>query len=323
MRNVRCFDVLGSLAVATVLIGTAAADGDDSRTVYSSIPSPLPPNVVSEGAEAYAFAEIGDAIVFPAGTGGVLTKIKVIMSSWACVIGNWYTYGSCSTPPRSTFMQPVTLNIYSVDDANPAQPKAGTKLATVTQTFQIPYRPSSDTVHCPSGEQWYDPRTKQCNRGLAAPIAFDLSYQHLTLPGQVLIGVAYDTTHYGPHPIGATAACYHTTQGCPYDSLNVSTDGTVFFGAFPPGATSGGTPNASSVIDPNGVFFNYYVNTGCGTAKPGVFEDDTLPNNGEPKTETCFTGYHPQIRIWARCGTDGLALCPPVIGRHNDDDDES
>jgi hypothetical protein len=297
------------------LSGATAPASAAEAVIFNSIPSPLPGNVASEGPEAYAFREMGDGIVFPSGTGGSLTKVSVIMSSWACTSGNWYTSGTCITQPKDAkFTQPITMNIYTVDNTNPAQPKAGTLLGTVTQTFQIPYRPSSDTVHCPDGMHWYSERDNTCYHGIAVPITFDLASQHISLPSQIVVGIAYNTTTAGPAPIGPRP-CNLTSQGCPYDSLNISTDGDVFFGA---GATSGGSPTAASVIDPNGFFFNYWSNTGCHTATPGVFEDDTLPANGEPAAETCFTGYHPELIIRAKCGADGEPRCPAVIGGQGD-----
>jgi hypothetical protein len=304
--------LLGGL-LGAVLAGVAAPAFAD-HTIFNSIPSPLPPNVASEGPEAYAYREIGDAIVFPSGTGGTLTKITVIMSSWACTSGNWNTAGTCVTQHDAKFAQPITMNIYTVDNTNPAQPKAGALLGTVTQTFQIPYRPSSDSVDCPSGQQWYNPKDGRCYHGFASPITFDFTNKEIVLPSQIVVGIAFNSTHYGPSPLGEGKPCFSTGQGCPYDSLNVSTDGTVFFGA---NATSGGSPTAASVIDPNGIFFNYVTNTGCGTATPGTLEDDTLPNNGEPTTETCFTGYHPQLQIMAHCGDDHNAACPAVVGGNN------
>ena len=309
-------------------VATSAAFADE-RTIFNSLPSPLPPNVASEGPEAYAYREIGDAIVFPKGTGGALTTVTVVMSSWGCTAGNWFTAGTCVTNPKgATFSQPITMNIYAVDNSNAAKPKAGALLATVTQTFDIPYRPSSDTGHC-DGTAWFNPKDGNCYHGLAKAITFDFSGKNLSLPSQILVGVAFNSTHYGPSPLGEAKACFHTPQGCPYDSLNVSTDGTVFFAA---GATTGGSPTAASVVDPNGIFFNYATSNGqCGpsdTVTPGVLADDTVPNNGEPATENCFTGLHPELIVRAKCGSDDQALCPAVIGGNakvdddgNDDDD--
>jgi hypothetical protein len=180
----------------------------------------------------------------------------------------------------------------------------------VTQTFQIPYRPSSDTRHCPSGEQWYNPRNGQCYTGLAVPITFDFSHQNIntqkiSTPGQVVVGIAFNTTSAGPHPLG-NKPCRSTAPGCPYDSLNVSTDGDVY--------TSAGS--SSSLIDPNGVFFNYISTANaCNTSTaPGVLEDDTMPTNGEPAAEFCWTGFHPELQITAHCGDAGNAACPSVVG---------
>ena len=36
-----------------------------------------------------------------------------------------------------------------------------------------------------------------------------------------LLRVTYDTTHYGSNPIGEGAACFSSSAGCFYDSLNV------------------------------------------------------------------------------------------------------
>lgn len=299
--------------VGMMLSGAGGALAND-RVVFSSIPSPQPANVASEGPEAYAYREIGDGITFPAGTGGTLTEVTVMMSSWACTQGNWFTAGTCLTRPRgATFNQPITMNIYALDDSNPAQPKAGALLATVTQTFDIPYRPSSDTAHCPSGQQWYNPRDGQCYHGLATPITFDFGSKHLALPSQIVVGVSFNTSDAGPHPLGALP-CRSKSQGCPYDSLNVSTDGLVF---FPTGA-------ASSVIDPNGIFFNYISTANaCNPSgvTPGALVDDTVPNNGEPATELCFTGYHPELEIRAKCGDDHGTVCSRVVGGNQEHPD--
>ena len=303
--------------ICMLLTAASAAAIADERIIFNSVPSPLPPNVASEGPEAYAYREIGDAIVFPQGTGGTLTSVTVVMSSWGCASGTWFTPGTCVTNPKgATFSQPITMNIYAVDNTNPAKPKAGALLATVAQTFDIPYRPSSDTVHC-DGTAWFNPKDGQCYHGLAKAITFDFAGKHLSLPSQILVGIAFNSTHYGPSPLGESKACFHTPQGCPYDSLNVSTDGDVFFGS--------GT--ASSVRDPNGIFFNYVINSGppntCNATTPtGTLADDTTPSNGEPATETCFTGYHPELIIRAKCGADDQPLCPAVIGGQVKSDDD-
>jgi hypothetical protein len=43
----------------------------------------------------------------------------------------------------------------------------------------------------------------------------------VSLPDTVVYGIAYNTSHYGPNPIGEADACYTSSGGCPYDSLNI------------------------------------------------------------------------------------------------------
>ncbi len=76
-------------------------------------------------------------------------------------------------------------------------------------------------MNCTAGNagKWYDGTA--CVNGKAANITFDFSSQNLTLPDTVVYGISYNTTSYGPSPIGTGASCYSTAAGCPYDSLNI------------------------------------------------------------------------------------------------------
>lgn len=49
----------------------------------------------------------------------------------------------------------------------------------------------------------------------------------------IVFGISYNTTHYGPNPIGESAACFTSSGGCPYNSLNIgltTDDGTGYGG---------------------------------------------------------------------------------------------
>jgi hypothetical protein len=37
-----------------------------------------------------------------------------------------------------------------------------------------------------------------------------------------VFGIAYNTSHYGYHPVGMFAPCYTSSGGCGYDSLNIA-----------------------------------------------------------------------------------------------------
>ena len=269
-----------SIALALVLVvGFVAPATAQTETVYNSIPKPLPGNVASEGPEAYAFSELGDGLNLVAEPeGSTFSEVTVILSSWACQSGNWST-NNCVTHPGATFKQPITVNIYGVDNTGIA-PDSSVPLATITQTFTLPYRPSSDPVNC-DPQTWFSKKDKTCYHGIAVPVSVDFSSFHLPLQpnNKVIVTVAFNTTHYGPSPIGESASCYTSSGGCPYDSLNISTD-----------SNGGNYQVIGSVLDPNGIFVNYTLpNNSCtGTASPGLKLDTP-----------CWAGYHPMIQVEA------------------------
>jgi hypothetical protein len=195
-----------ALAVAALVLlpGLAAAQ----TVVYSGIPTPLPFNLVSLGYQATSTYEFGDHVQFePVSGTAVFRSVTVTMSSWACESGSW-SPGPCTTTPGTGFTHPITLNIYAVDSSS-GDPEPGGVLATTTQTFFIPYRPSS--IPGCAGNRWLA-GDGICYNGLAHNIVFDLSTLQLELPSEVIIGVAYNTGSYGAQPLGVTG---------PYDSLNV------------------------------------------------------------------------------------------------------
>jgi hypothetical protein len=271
----RRFLITAALVLVIGAATTATAQAQ-TQTVYNSIPKPLPGNVASEGPEAYAFSELGDGFNLAGVLGGTLGQVTVVLSSWGCQTGHWYS-GDCVTTAGATFNQPITINVYSVA----AGLAPGTLLATITQTFNILYRPSSTPALCGGdASRWYNSKDKTCYHGLAAPVAVNFSNSHLSLPKQIIVTVAFNSTHYGFSPIGESAPCFTSSGGCPYDSLNISTD------------TAGGI-FAGSPLDLDGIFVNYTLsNNSCtGAATTGVLALDTAPG--------CWIGYHPEIQVVA------------------------
>ncbi len=185
-------------------IGTAAnvSIHQDGTTVYDSTIAPLPANTYSLAFEATGTYEFGNEIT-PVASSSPLSTVVVDMSSFACQSGSGAT---CVTTPGSTFPATLTLNIYS-----PVSP-TGSPLATDTQTFNIPFRPSSNG--CPSDDTaWYDATTATCNHGLLTPVTFNFSSQDFVLPSTLVYGVEFNTADYGPAPTHDGSA--------PYNSLNV------------------------------------------------------------------------------------------------------
>lgn len=176
------------------------------------------------GFEANAINEFGDGVGL-AGSGRHLSTLQVMFADYACESGGGT---SCTTTPGATFTHPVTANIYDVN--NLAVP-----IATVTQTQTFPYRPSADPVRCPQNPtQWYNPARGACSSSIGTVVTFRFSGQ--TLPDHVVWTVAFNTEHYGYHPIGVPG---------PYNSLNV-------------GATSfTGAPYAGTDLDPDIAYLSY------------------------------------------------------------------
>jgi hypothetical protein len=270
-------------------VSAAAADFRDSfpkgggfrndTVIYSSIVRRLPGNVASVGPEAYAYKEFGDGLVFTPGADGKFDDVRVVLSSWGCTSGRWYTLNCVTSPKGKTFKQSITLNIYSVIDVA-GVPTKGTQLVTVTKTFDVPYRPSANNAKCTGDNagKWYSDRDETCYNGIASIIDFDISSLRIAVPDKAIVTFAYNSTHYGPTPIGEGAACYASNPGCPYDSLNISSDG--------PGGYIG------APIDPNGTFINYYFQTSY--CQPHVWQGDMVQLDN---TDGCWDGYHPQIEV--------------------------
>lgn len=288
MKPVRLLLALG-LAAA---IGSAAAQ--ETTVVYNSIPRPLPGNVASEGPESYAFASLGDGVKMAARDSGEIGNVTVVLSSWACQNGTWFE-GNCSSARGATFNQAITVSLYSVTSTYSSVylepvPTPLALIGTITEEFKIPYRPSvtpscgdntADGYTYPT--EWYSAEDKTCYDGIAMPVTVDFSGSHIRMPhnSEVIVAVSFNTTNAGPNPIGTTA-CNSTSGGCPYDSLNISTDGD---------GPSGLSHGVGSLLDYNGIFADYIVDANAcpGNTVTGVLALDA----------PCFTDYHPQIRIEA------------------------
>jgi len=218
---------VAALVLILTVVGTASAA--TVSTVYSNIPIILPGNLPSFAFEARSASEFGGLVEL--GTGARTNPVvTVTMSSWGCQNGGWNT-DNCVTTPGAVFSEPITLNVYAV---NPVDHSVGDLLASDTQTFKIPYRPSADT-NCTGADagKWYDTTDSTCYNGLAHNISWDLGGQSVTLPDQVIVSVMYNTRDWGYPPIGYGAPCHSRSGGCGYDALNVAVVNAPFVGTDP------------------------------------------------------------------------------------------
>jgi PKD domain len=203
-------DVAGSY-VASLIVNDGKVNSQPATVTvttdaiaFDSMPSPFPSNMISYGFESSFLKSLGDRVTLKPGSPRLLESITVGMSSWACETGHWFS-NNCGTLQSSAYDYPITMNVY---DANRT-----TLLATVTQTFNIPYRPAADPK-CMGGDlgKWMD-SNGVCKNGFAFKIAFDLRSLNVTLPDDTFIyEVVYNTNTQGPAPVG---------QSGPYDDLNV------------------------------------------------------------------------------------------------------
>jgi hypothetical protein len=283
-------------------LGHSEQQGSADPTIYDSTVSPLPGNLAGLGFEATQTSQFGNQVTL-SGAANQLNNVVMTMSSWGCQHGAWGngygTANACVTTPGSTFSEPITLDIYSVGANN----AVGGLLATDTQTFNIPYRPSASdpsaypTQGCTvSGGQWYDATGNTCYNGLATNITFDLSAQNVVLPSNVIYGIAYNTSDYGAAPYGDATACHATVEGCGYDSLNVG------LSEDPTNVSVGSDPNPGTVYWNTGTAANYCDDGAGGT---GTFRID-----GAADTATCWDGG--ASTGWSVSGTGSPYYVPAV-----------
>ena len=256
----RLLTSIATLATGALLLAAPAGIAFADTAVYNAIPSTLPPNVASVGFQANQTAQFGD-YVHLAGTARILHTVTVTMSDWAL----YSTYASDTrySGNQSSWTHPITINIYSNHLGANGVPD--TLLATKTENVTIPWRPAEDPTNCPTKDspgyayKWQStpgaPDTN-CNNGFAFNVAFDLSSLNVTLPSDIIIGVAYNTNTWGASPIGV---------GGPYESLNVGVNTSQ--------AVSVGTDDSADKVFWNTQTAADY--TDGGAAGVGIFRQDT------------------------------------------------
>jgi hypothetical protein len=232
--------------------------------------------IASEGFECCSTKEFGDGVGFSR-TGAHLGQVSVILSSWGCQNGFWNT-NNCLTTPGSNFKEPITANVYSVTNLPSGAPAPGQLLASETNEFFIPYRPSANNQKCFGSDlgKFYSAVDNKCANGLSVRINFNFKRANVILPQNAIVTVAYNTSDAGYNPYGQNTQCFTGPGGCGYDSLNVSAWGN---GGF-----------VGSNIDPNGVFVNF--------GNPSFYCNQTGNGSGALQLDTpCWTGYHPEIKV--------------------------
>jgi hypothetical protein len=220
---------------------------------YGAVDCPKP----SLGFEATQTNEFGDEVKL-AGTARKLVSLSVLFASFACESGHWNTNDCTTTTPGAAFTHSITGNIYAVLDCS-GTPCPGALLATVTQDFTIPYRPSKNAVKCtgalaPIGDagKWFNPVSGVsglCQNQISTVLTFNFPLPLMTLPDNVIWTVAFNTSTAGYTPIApVNPPC--GAGGCPYDSLNV---GAQAFSGAPYAGTDVNADEAFGSVGPGGL----------------------------------------------------------------------
>jgi hypothetical protein len=173
-----------------------------SPFTYDNIePASFIDNPVSLGYAATGTTEFGSQIVNTEEVSNA--EVEVLLSSWTCEEGEWNN--DCVTnDPAATFPAELTLNVYSVTYEN----KVGSLLSETTETFNVPYRPTSD---CLTDTTKFVGIDGKCNHGLPVPVNFVTGDN---LPRKVIVTVSF-------------------TPSGPTDSLNVGVEGPASVGQNP------------------------------------------------------------------------------------------
>lgn len=208
-----------------VLVDLADLNGDvfnfepePVNAIYNSMFSPLAPNYISLGFQATSTDQLGDYVTL-AGTNRLLQTVSVTMSNWALQSTPANVAWCTANPTKCNsagFKHPITVNLYD----NSSFPGVGSPIVTLTQEQFIPWRPEAD-ITCTSPTAWRSPIDNLCYNGYAFDLLFDLSSLNAVLPNSVIVGIAYNTQTHGDAPLGVDG---------PYNSLNVSVDGSTSIG---------------------------------------------------------------------------------------------
>ena len=260
-----------------------AAPPATPTVVYDSIPAgPLSSKFPSLGIQPNHELEFGDGVNLTQ-TGNVHT-VSWILRSYGC---ESRPSGPCVTTPGATFSVPMTTKIYAVDST--ASTKVGALLGSRTQTFNIPYRPSSAPGRCPSQpDRFFDTVSNACVDGLGVRVDFTFTTP-VALQSPAIVTLTFNTTTFGYSPIGTSTACWTSSGNCGYDQLNISA------------STLGGP--VGSAYDPNSVFESSATGTatyeGGDCAPTPLYPANTLSiDNGCWGATTDFPGgLHPQLQV--------------------------
>jgi hypothetical protein len=266
----------------------------DSQTVYNSLISPEAPDTWGLSYGGTNTTELGNAVTL-ADNSTDLSSVVVALDSQACQTGddNEGPASLCTTTPGATFPGQITLSIYNT---------SGSLLTSDTETFQIPYRPTSAIIDDPSqcaagsgdnwsgypndGSQWYDASNSHCYYGITYDATFK-SFPAVALPSTVVYGISYNASS-GP------MSSLNVEESSETKNVSVGSDanpGNLWLSVSAPGAGNNDAgPGEVTCSDATTSFASYSTAAGtdCGLQTPNA--DATVTDIPQVEINTSTTG---------------------------------
>lgn len=240
---------MGAATSAMMLSLCAVPAFAATSTIYDALPSVSPDtSYPSQPFQAQQTFEFGDYIHL-SGTDRVLSNVTVTMVTWAKFAD--YATNQKYMGNSTSWVHPITLNVYGSTLGSNGVPN--TLLGTVTQNITIPWRPVANTT-C-TDLRWLD-SLGNCNNGYAFNATFDLSSLNVTLPDEIIVGVAYNTNTWGYAPLH---------EAGPFESLNIAVPANQ--------PVTIGQDDSVNEVFWNTATASYY--TDGGTAGVNIFRKDT------------------------------------------------
>jgi len=169
--------------------------------LYSNLPGQLSPDNLSLSYQAWLTSELGNLISPDLSSGFALDRASIALTNFA-------PFSAFSGYSQDGYTLNVTLTLYYVGPDS----TVGGVISSQTTNALIQWQPENEACSAasgPSGFNGYIGSDQACHWGL--PQLANFTFPNVSLPSQLIYGVAFNTSGSGYNPIGSAG---------PYDALN-------------------------------------------------------------------------------------------------------